>query len=367
MSTTVIPWGDPKAVKRYSPKAHMDVMKSGYFTRKFVGRGDNNVIEERTELEADAGDTISFDLAVSLRGEPTFGDTTLDGKEEGLRFYTDTVSIDQVRKAVSAGGRMSRKRTVHDLRRIASANSRDYWKAFMDELFMMTLAGSRGINEGFKMSTSFTGFANNAFRAPSSSHLLFGGAATSKATITTSDKMGRLLVERAAVKAEMLTALDPEAANMVPLSVDGGDHFVLLMSEFSAFDLRTGTGAGDWLDIQKQLISAAGAQNPVMKGGLGMINNVIMHSHRNVIRFSDYGSGANLPACRNLLMGRQAAALAYGTTSGQRMIWVEETKDYKNNPTVASGYIMGVKKTQFNNRDFGVMALDTYAKDPNAA
>ena len=41
--------------------------------------------------------------------------------------------------------------------------------------------------------------------------------------------------------------------------------------------------------------------------------------------------------------------------------------DFGNEPTVAAGTILGITKTRFNNRDFGVMSIDTAAKDPTAA
>jgi hypothetical protein len=53
--------------------------------------------------------------------------------------------------------------------------------------------------------------------------------------------------------------------------------------------------------------------------------------------------------------------VAYGTPGGMRYMWKEEMEDYDNEPTVVAGVIMGVKKTRFNGRDFGVIALDTYA------
>ncbi|MNY44124.1 hypothetical protein D3C86_1791230 [compost metagenome] len=49
-----------------------------------------------------------------------------------------------------------------------------------------------------------------------------------------------------------------------------------------------------------------------------------------------------------------------------RWSWEEELKDFKNEPAVASGCIMGFKKTRFNDRDFGVLSIDTAAIDPNA-
>lgn len=367
MSQTVIPWGDPRAVKRWSPKLAVDIQRDGYFAKRFIGKDSNNIIEEKVELEADAGDTISFDLVVHLRGEPTFGDDRVEGKEEQLRFYSDKVEIDQVRKAVSAGGKMSRKRTEHDLRRTARDRLKSFWSKFNDELHFMTLAGSRGHNEGFTMREGWGGFANNPLLAPDANHLLFGGTAQSKATVTAADTMGRQLIERAAVHADMMQAINPEVANMVPLSIEGNDHYVCIMSPFQSHDLRNEVGGTGWLDLQKAAMAAEGSKNRVFKGGLGMINNVILHQHQNVIRFRDYGAGANLPAARALMCGRQAAAIAYGTTEKQRFIWKEMKKDYENEPTVAGGYIYGEKKCRFHGSDFGVMALDTHARNPNAA
>jgi hypothetical protein len=45
---------------------------------------------------------------------------------------------------------------------------------------------------------------------------------------------------------------------------------------------------------------------------------------------------------------------------------VEEDADAGNEHLVTAGCIIGVKKTRFNSKDFGVLAVDTYAADPNA-
>jgi N4-gp56 family major capsid protein len=364
MATTNIPFGDVKAAKKWSAKLAVDQVKKSYFEKKFVGTDENSIIQRKTELETDAGDRISFDLSVQLRGETTEGDARLEGKEESLRFYTDEVIIDQTRKSVSAGGAMTRKRTVHNLRMTAKNRLSDYWARFMDEMMFIYLSGARGVNADFLFAGNFTGRAGNGLQAPDASHQMYGGAATSKGTITNSDKMTRIVVERAATKATMLQAQDPENANMVPVSIDGEERYVLLMSPYQEYDLRTASGS-DWLDVQKAAAAAEGRNNPIFKGSLGMINNVVLHSHRNAIRFDDYGTGNDLPAARALFLGRQAGVCAYGTSGGMRFDWKEEVKDYGNEPTVASGTIMGFKKTRFNGKDFGVISLDTYAANPN--
>lgn len=365
MGTTTVPFGDPKAQKKWSGNLAVDARKKSYFENRFIGTSDNSIIQRKTELESDAGDTISFDLCVQMRNKPTYGDAKLEGKEESLRFYSDQVTIDQVRHAVSAGGKMSRKRTAHDMRSIAKSRLGDYFARLTDELFFIYLSGARGINEDFIEDTSFTGFAGNPLQAPDADHLLFGGSATSKATLTNADKMSRNVIERAVNKAMMMQARNPDTANMVPVSNGSEDQYVMVMTPDQEYDLRT-SDTGGWIDIQKAAAAAEGRNNPIFLGGLGMVNNTVLHKHRSVIRFNDYGAGSNLPAARALFMGRQAAVVAYGTTGGLRYSWEENTKDYGNEPTVASGFIGGIKKTRFNGKDFGVLSIDTYAKDPNA-
>lgn len=364
MAITQVPFGDRKAAKKWSANLVVDIAKKSYFERKFISTDQDSIIHRKTELESDAGDRISFDLSVQLRGRPTYGDNRLEGKEDQLKFYSDEVNIDQVRHGVSAGGRMSRKRTPHDLRTIGKNRLGEYWGRFFDELIFIYLSGSRGVNEDFIEELGWTGHANNAIQAPDATHLMYGGTATSKASITSADTMSRAVIERAQVKAMMMQSQDPTVANMVPVSVMGEDRYVCIMSPFQEHTLRTSDPAG-WLEIQKAAAAAEGRNNPIFLGGLGMINNVVLHSHRNAIRFSDYGAGVNLPASRALFLGRQAGCIAYGTAGGPTWSWEEEVKDYKNEPRVAAGTIMGFKKSRFNDKDFGVISIDTYAANPN--
>jgi len=364
MSSTVFGTTNPMTQKKWSGNLAVDTVKKSYFENRFVGTSDNHVIQRKTELEGDAGDRISFDLCVQMRNKPTYGDDRLEGKEESLKFYTDEVRIDQVRHGASAGGAMSRKRVAHDMRTVAKGRLGDYFSRLCDEYFMMYLAGARGVNEDFVESTTFTGFAGNSFQAPDTSHLLYGGSATSKATLTASDKMTKTVIEKALNKAEMMQARNPDTANMVPVSIGSDENYVMLMNPDQAYDLRVADTTG-WMDIQKALITAEGKDTPIFKGGLGMIGGAVLHKHRNVIRFTDYGAGGNVAAARALLLGRQAGVVAYGTQGGMRFSWKESTKDHENEPVVASGFIGGIKKTQFNSMDFGVISIDTAAANPN--
>lgn len=362
---TVIGFGDPRAVQRWSPALFVDIAKKSYFDSRFVGESENHAIQRLTDLEQAAGDTISFDLSVQLRQKPISGDKRLEGSEEALRFYTDQVQIDQLRHAVSAGGRMTRKRTVHNMRKVAKDRASDYWSKYNDELMFIYLSGARGINADFTEPLTYAGHAGNAIQAPDTAHLMYGGDATGKADLAVADRMTRKLIERAEVKARTMRQQDPDTANMLPLMINGEKHYVMLMDPFQAYDLRNEDTNG-WVDIQKAAAAANGKSNPIFKGGLGMINDVVLHGHESVIRFSDYGGG-DVAAARALFMGKQAGVAAWGTSGKKnRMLWEEKMIDYGNEPAVACGEVIGVKKTRFNGRDFGVISVDTAAADPNA-
>jgi len=175
-----------------------------------------------------------------------------------------------------------------------------------------------------------------------------------------SDTMDLGLVDKLVAKAE---TTDPM---IQPFMIDGEKKFVLLMHTWQAYDLRKSTSTNDWIDIHK---NTDGKDNLIFKNALGEYNGVILHKHRNVIRFDATTSSPWATyAARALFLGAQAGIIAWG--GGQKGVgrysWNEDKDDRGNALAITAGSIYGVKKTQFNSKDFGVVAVDTYCKDPNA-
>lgn len=363
---TVVGVNDPKAVRRWATSLATDTDKQSYWTR-FIGTGQNNIIERKVELEDEAGDTIQFDLSMRLRGGMTLGDNRVEGSAESLTFYTDEVKIDQARKGASAAGRMSRKRTLHNLRRIAKERTSEYVAQWIDEGFFVYLSGDANFSAINQDAVFDRAFAGNPVQAPDKDHMLYAGSAVSKQTLTTADKMSVAFLERVAVKPTMQNAVNPDVIRMTPVTVESAKRFLVLMSPFQAYDLRTEVGDLSWSKISQALATAEGRNSPICKGGLGMINNLVLHEHESVRRFSDYGAGGDVHAARALLLARQAGVVAYGSGgNGARMSWVEKMTDADNQIEIYCGLIAGMKKTRFNDLDFGVCALDTASRDPNA-
>jgi len=366
MAQTIIGLGDSKAIKRWSSSLAVDVARKSYFSKKFMGKGadSSTPIQLFNELENDAGDQITFDLSMQIGMQPIEGDDVLEGKEEDLKFYSDALFIDQMRCGVNTGGKMTRKRTLHNLRAIARNRQSEWWARVQDEIIFMYLSGARGVNPDFVFPLTYTGFANNAFAAPDAQHIIYPTGASSKATIASTHKMDLTIIDKLVAHATMMGGGDG-TPQIQPIDINGEKHYVLLMNPWQVYDLRTNTSAGQWLDIQKAAATAEGRNSPIFKGSLGMYNNVVLHEHKAIIRFSDYGAGGNVAAARALFMGAQACAMAFGSPgTGMRYQWNEETRDNGNQVVITSSAIWGAKKCTFNSLDFGVIAVDTAAAQP---
>ena len=229
----------------------------------------------------------------------------------------------------------------------------------------MYLSGSRGTNAEFVESTSFTGYANNSFSNPDSQHLVYGGVATSQATLASTDKMSLVAIDRCVAYAEMMGGGTQGIPQITPADVDGEKRYLALMDPYQAFDLRNGTDTNGWAEIQKALATALGNKSNFITGAIGIHNDVVMHKHQNCIRFTNYGAGSNVSATRGLFLGIQAATIAFGSPGKDlRFGWREEEKDAGNKIAIYTNVIVGIKKVTFNGLDFGVMGIDTAAKRP---
>lgn len=367
MARTIVGVNDPKAVKRFSGLMAVDTSQKSYFGPRFMKRGaDAEVpIQILTDLETDAGEQITYDLLAELTMAPVEGEDNLEGNEERQRFYTDQIYIDQARCGVNTGGRMTRKRTLHDLRTRARQQQSSWWARLQDELIFIYLSGKRGVNANFLVPTGYAGRANNALTAPDSAHVLYGGDATDYANLDAGDKFDLRLIDRAKTKADAQGGGATNIPVLQPCKIDGNETFVCVMHTFQEDDLRSNTSTGQWLDIQKAAAGAEGRSSPLFKGSLGLYRGVILHSHRNVIRSNDAGAG-NVEAARALFMGAQAGVCAFGSPgTNLRYDWHEETRDNGDKVVISTSSIFGTKKVRFDTdagpQDFGLFSLDTAA------
>lgn len=367
MSQTLFSVNDPKAVKKYSGNLALDVPRDSFFGSRMMSSGKvaKAPIQRLTELENEAGDRITFDLSLQLRGAPVEGDDRAEDDVEAMEFATDVVYIDQMRRPVSAGGKMSRKRTLHNMRTRAKELLTEYFARALDELIFIYMSGARGVNSDFVWRLGYGGFARNPIQAPDSLHTSYPGTVTSKATLTTGDTMSRAFLDKVKTKSSLIGGGGAHVPSIQPCMVNGQQKFVVVMRPESHYALRVETGTGGWIDITKALTTAVGKESPLYTGALGEYNGMILQEHKSAIRFSDYGAGANVNASRALFLGRQAGLIAFGNGGqGLPFDWVEEMVDLGNELVVAGATMVGVKKSTFEipttgqTMDFGVISMD---------
>lgn len=356
MAATDFPLNHALAVQRWSTSLAIEAEVYQYF-RKFMGKGDNNVIKIKTELNKAAGDKITVGFRQKLSGDGIEGDNVIEGTsaEEALEFFSDAVFIDQRRKGTKSKGKMSEQRVPYNMRKQGrNALSVWYGEDYDQQLFYY-LSGMRGITGGH-VDTAWTGRAQNSLQAPDAEHIMYGGAATSPATLTSSHKMDIDLIERLVAKSE---TMDPMVQ---PVIVKGGENkFVLLMHNYQAYDFRAAVTDNDWVDIRK---NTDGQKSLLYQNALGEYAGVIMHKHRNVVRFDDTVGTYAVHGARALFLGGQAGMIAWGGGGAYgRYSWNEEKDDRGNALAITAGAIYGTKKTRFNSKDFGVFSADTYATD----
>jgi len=342
-----------------------------------------------TDLRKTAGDEVDMQIVHNLSGRPTMGDKKLTGRLESLTFSDFSLKINQTRHGVDAGGKMSQKRTKHDLRKTARTLLADgYYGRLLDQVGMTQLAGARGdfmatdIILPLASDPEFAEIMVNDIMAPSYERHFFGGDATTFEGLDSADLFNLGAVDNLALAIdEMTNPLQP-----IKLAGDkmGGEPLYLLMVTPRQWnDFYTSTAGNDW----KQLLASvserkAGWDHPIFRGQCAMWRNILVRQYKGMpIRFN---AGSTVNACvansttgaetqvtagttidRAVLLGAQALANGFGSgKEGGTFNMHEEKVDHENGTELSISWIGGLKKIRFkqkngNVQDHGAMALDT--------
>lgn len=367
-------------------------------------------IVEVKSLEDTAGDTVSVDLFNIIGGKPVMGDKKVEGRGEPLTSSSMDVKINQYRKAVSAGGEMSRKRTVHDLRGVAMAAELSYFPRLRDQLNLVHMAGGRGSQAGLDWvvplatDPDFASIMVNAVKAPTynrhfvtdSTNLVQGGQQLG--AIDSTDffflehvDLIRQYIDDLEFPLQPVKIVDDPAAEDDPM-------YVLIVSprQYSSI-LRQSTGAQIRAFQQLAITRASyGSKHPLFRGEVGMWNGILVKKGTRAIRFNPSDNtqiitsanaatatetvqavnaalGAGFAVDRALLLGAQALICAYGKhhKSGFYYNWSEKWLDHDNELEVAAAAMVGHAKTRFSipdstgtaiPTDHGIIVIDSAVK-----
>lgn len=372
-----IPFGHSLAKKHFGGAMFSSTIEQSWVMKNLIENAHrtdkgaqmaNAPIVVLNDLTKNEGDTISYDIYMQITGRATFGDDNLEGNLESLDAYTDEVSINQVRKGVDVGGRMSNKRTLNDQRSIAKQKLTEWFAQFLDQTCFTNLAGKRGINPFLlAKNVNYAVKDTHEFEDYDADHIVYGGNAVSKASLTANDKMSLDLIDKLIVKATTEGGDADKKVRLTPLEKGGEDAYLMLLHPYQEHDLRKDTGTAGWLEIQKAAAGAEGSKSPLFKQALGNYRGVHFKKHKHVVLDNTYGAGSNVQSARASFMGRQALVMAFGNASSAnlRADWTEKKTDVDDNKQAISGRMMfNAKRPRFNGQDVNSYAVDTAAIKP---
>ena len=314
-----------------------DVSKTLFVANMASGKA-TSCIQIITDLSKSAGSTVTFGLSTKLAGSGVTGDSELEGNEEGIVSYSESLIVDQLRHAVRLTGRMDEKKVAYNMRADAKEKLRIWWQERIDQELLDKLCG--------KTSSTFA----NTPDAPSANRSVWAGGVSSDGALTASMTFDTKVIDKAKQMARL------SGVKVRPLSMEGDAYkgkalYYMFVHPYQAANLRNDPV---WNQAQRDA-NVRGADNPILNGALGVYNNVVIFEHEGIYAFN--GGSGSAPIARAVLLGQQAAILAYG--SDQR--WVEKTFDYENKTGFSVGRIFGVVKPQFNSEDYGVITVATAA------
>jgi len=353
MSTTSFGVNDALAVKLWSK--NLSAAEREYLDiAPLMGEDENSIIQIKSETRKGAGDKVTFGLMARLTGDGKTENETAEGNGESLSIYSDGLLVNELGHvaAVKSENTIDAQRVPFDLREKAKMALGMWWADRKSVSFFNQVCGYTP-----QTNTKYTGL--NAVTAPTATRKIVSGSGAEDENITSGDIFTLNLIDQAVEMAKV-------GSNMInPVRIGGQKKYVMYLHPYQVTSLRTNSGSGQWLDIQKAALSGgAETKSPIYTGALGEHNGVILRSSQDVAQGVNSSTGAAITTVRRaVLLGAQSAVCAYGqnNTGPNKYRWNEELLDHKRKLEVSAWSIWGIKKTVFNSADFGTVVVSTYA------
>lgn len=317
---------DNTTAQTWSKRWWIEAKTESYFMANGLMGSDeeNDIIVEFSDLEQNQGYQHTFGQVRELSGSGRSGDSTMEGQEEAPLVYDDAITINQYRNAIRTAGKLSDQ--------YPSDKAVRKWATTLLKRWM-----ADKIDQDI-----FTALGNSPTKA------LYGGDATSTATIETGDYMTLTVISKA------VTYSRKTSPKIMGKMMKGRRGHVCVMAPDQAFDLSERDA--NWAQAQREAMKR-GPDNPIFGTALGIHKNCALHEHERVaLATGTWGASTSLNGATALFMGVGAAGLAYA----KRRIWNEKTFDYGNKVGFCIGAIYGVTKAVFNSADNALVALRTF-------
>ncbi len=365
-----------------------------------------------TDLSTDPkGDKVTVDAFNVVTGKPIMGDRNAEGQGQKLSSSSFECKIDLATFNVDAGGKMSRQRTRHDLRRIARAELQRYYPNHIWLRSIVHAAGARGTQVGVSWNSiplasdaDFAEIMVNTVKAPTyNRHLVVDGTTLVQGglqlqSIGTNDNWKLSNLDELSYYLEAMETKLPEP-KMVgdEMAYDSPLKGILMMPPGAYNSLITDLTSGNNLRSFQAAVEQRQKWAPnsaVFRGECGIWRGILVKKMAHTIQFASAGSFQYIAVAnkltetettgtvatiashhveRSILLGGQALARCEGASnSGVQAAIIENTYNAGRNFEYLGEFMGGECKFRFKfpnaagdleYTDNGVMVIDAAVAD----
>lgn len=336
------------------------------FIKRFLGTGDNAVIQRITELtKTEKGEQVLMHLVADLVEDGGVGDNEREGNEEEMKSYSQVLNIDLINHGVRNKGKLADQKTVINFRETGKSRL-SYWLANrVDQLALLTMSGISYafMNNGApRVGSAFPtlSFAADVSAPSAKRALMWDGtqlATSNTASITTAFVVSyKMIVDLIAYAKENYVK---------PLMSEGKEYYVMFVQPGTLAQLKKDP------DYQRAVVGVAtksGLDSPWFTGATITVDGAVIHEHRLVYNTKGAASGSKWGASglvngtRTLLCGAQALGMAdIGVPE-----WDEKSFQYNSQQGINVDKMFGLLKPKFYSiyaksvEDFAIVTVDHY-------
>lgn len=326
-------------VQQWDDKFFTEYLRNNPFM-KYMGKGENSIIQIKENLTKKKGDSITFALVNKFTNAPNDGTSKLEGNEEKGTSRSHKLTVGLRRNGFS---------TTEFQEQISAISLRDALKPQMKE-WAMEKDVERIVDELYSINGVAYGSATegnkDAWLADNADRVLFGAAKSNNsgndhsASLANIDGTNdKLTPEALSLMKRMALSASPK---IKPIRIDGMNkrYFVVFAHPLAFRDLKNNST----IQQAQREVQLSNQNNKLFQGGDLEWDGMIIHEVDDMTTLEDVGAGAAVDVGGVFLCGAQALGLGIASRWNTRE---KKEDDYGNEKGCAIVAIDGLDKLTF--------------------
>lgn len=350
MAMTDYAANDAMAVKLWSRMLSLQSLDSTDI-KPLIGSDENSIIQMKDETSKGPGDQVTYGLQIQLQGAGFTENDTAEGNGESLATFSDALTINELGHVVGVKPEVTidAQRVPFDARAQARMGLKDWWSKRYSVSFFNVACGNTN-----QTNNRFTGLSTPTAPTSTGNRIIRQNSRTTDELVVAGDTFTLDLIDKAkeqAVSQQLDSNNNPTIPRIRPVNIGGSEKYVIYVDDKQITDMRTNTGSGQWLDIQRAATQGGQeTKSAIFTGALGEYNGVVIRRTVDLPLGVNSTTAATVASTRRaILLGAQACTMAFGQKyNNGNMRWSERVYDHGRRFEVGAWRIFGLKKVVFH-------------------